>query len=146
MDSMDTIMTKPTPMDIIMQRGLSGEAAMDVFYPAWIRGDTTGLTQEEWETARSSSHGWSPTLSALIAARRAKETKVHPPRVWVGETSWKPRWYWEWVWAPGEWIPGHGETLHRGTVFTPGTQPRPEVDPREMKSIETCNTVDWEIE
>ena len=67
-------------------------------------------------------------------------SKHHLPRVWVGERTNAT------VWASVDYS-GRGwdmfPVVEFGDIFTPGHQPRPTEDPREMETIATCREVDW---
>lgn len=61
------------------------------------------------------------------------------PRVWVGECE--RCLYWKW-WSPAfEW--GQAAILDPGSVFVPGNQPKPTIDPAEMETIRMCKEIDW---
>lgn len=60
------------------------------------------------------------------------------PRVWVGD----PVFVKHWRWLSGGWSMCANE-LFVGSIFVPGNQPKPTIDPAEMETIRTCKVVDW---
>lgn len=59
------------------------------------------------------------------------------PRVWVGGRIVVNNW----SMLDGRW--GRFFAMEFCEVFVPGDQPKPTINPADMKSLETCKEIDW---
>ena len=63
------------------------------------------------------------------------------PRVWTWKHVSCPP-YWRWSVTSESWGK-HSNDMWSGFFFVPGCEPKPTIDPSNMKTIATCDKVDW---
>lgn len=66
------------------------------------------------------------------------------PRIWVGDSISIEHWYWAILDNEKYWNSmSSNYALMPGNIFVPRSEPKPTIDPSKMKTIATCDKVDW---